>query len=961
LESFFKLKGSAQQLDSSHPLILTGKDGVYFVVSGKIDIFSVTMHAGEPTGRRHHVMRIESGQMMFGGRQPHDSTGLIAVGTLDTEVYVVSPDLWLAGVRDADQFSVAAGLLDNWVRGLVEGVRSKLVPKINKHLEAGKTFAVEAGDHILTAQGTLWVEHVGATSCFLDYADLPPVTTPFLLPVSQNAWLTCISAGEVRAIDSIRFLKRPTAGTDLENFNQLILNCISINRGNDDVEEQDRLTRKAAQKSHKMAYSLAELESVLSEGKSETIISKTDDLLLASCQMIGDYLNISFQAPPEASDDSRPSDSLNAICLASRVRHREIALKDRWWRHDGGPLLAYRMEDNRAVALLPISGSRYNLYDPLHSTSKKVDRPLAESLNTNAHMFYRPLPERVISTKEFFLFGFKNCGQDIRTILLMGFAAALLGLLVPISTGLIFDTIIPSASKNQLVQISIVLLSCAVATTLFEITRVVALLRVESRADIALQSAVWDRLLSLPAPFFRNYTAGDLANRGLGVNAIRQILSGVTVTAVLGGIFSLINFCLLFYYDWKLALVAAALALVGLLITVAASYRKVGHQRKVNAMEGKIFGLVLQLITGIPKLRVSGMEVSAFSVWAAQFKTQKEEAYKAGMVDCFLSTFNSGFPVFATLCIFAWVAFKSIETFSTGDFMAFNSAFANMQNGLIQMGVAMASSLSIIPYFERLKPIIQEHPESDFAKGHPGELSGEIEVKHIEFRYTDDGPPILNDVSLHVDPGEFVAVVGKSGSGKSTLVRLLLGFETPQAGTIYYNGQDLDTLDIRQVRHQIGVVLQNGQLMTGDIYRNIVGAMNLGVDDAWRAARASGLEEDIKRMPMGMNTVIGAGGATFSGGQRQRLLIARAIVGRPRILFFDEATSALDNRTQAVVSQSLEKLNSSRVVIAHRLSTIINADRIYVMDRGRIVESGSYEELMQRQGLFTAMAERQII
>ena len=319
------------------------------------------------------------------------------------------------------------------------------------------------------------------------------------------------------------------------------------------------------------------------------------------------------------------------------------------------------------------------------------------------------------------------------------------------------------------------------------------------------------------------------------------------------------------------------------------------------------------------------------------------------------------FPVAASMAIFSWVIWKTTAgELSTGSFLAFSAAYGNFQTAMLQMAAAITASLNIIPLWERAKPIIETVPESDETKASPGELSGDINVHNVYFRYDPDGPLILKNVPLQISPGAFIAIVGGSGSGKSTLFRCLLGFETPESGTIYYDGQDLSTLDVREVRRQVGVVLQSAQLMPGDIFKNIVGNSDLTVDDAWEAARMVGVEEDIKAMPMGMHTMISAGSGTLSGGQRQRLIIARAVVKRPRILYFDEATSALDNKTQAIVSRSLEKLQVTRVVIAHRLSTIINADRIYVLQDGEMIESGTYEELMAQKGFFAELAKRQL-
>jgi len=297
---------------------------------------------------------------------------------------------------------------------------------------------------------------------------------------------------------------------------------------------------------------------------------------------------------------------------------------------------------------------------------------------------------------------------------------------------------------------------------------------------------------------------------------------------------------------------------------------------------------------------------------------------------------------------------------STGKFLAFNAAYGQFASNMLQLTSVFVSILTIVPVYERAKPILNALPEVDPSKTDPGELTGNIEISHVSFRYSEDRPLVLKDVSASIRSGEFVAFVGPSGSGKSTLFRLLLGFETPESGAIYFDGQDLAGLDVQNFRQQMGVVLQNASLFSGDIYTNIACSAPATIDEAWEAARLAGFEKDLKAMPMGMHTVIGDGGTGLSGGQRQRLMVARAVVGKPRILLFDEATSALDNQTQEIVSRSLEEMKATRIVIAHRLSTIINADKIFVIENGRMVQSGTYKELIQQEGLFAQLAKRQL-
>jgi ABC-type bacteriocin/lantibiotic exporter with double-glycine peptidase domain len=268
--------------------------------------------------------------------------------------------------------------------------------------------------------------------------------------------------------------------------------------------------------------------------------------------------------------------------------------------------------------------------------------------------------------------------------------------------------------------------------------------------------------------------------------------------------------------------------------------------------------------------------------------------------------------------------------------------------------------LEVVTLWQRSQPILVAEPEVDPEKIDPGKLKGQVVVARVTFRYRADGPLTLDQVSLRADPGEFVAIVGPSGSGKSTLLRLLLGFDSPVDGTIYYDGQDLAGLEITAVRRQLGVVLQNSRMNAGTLFENISGNALISMTDAWTAAEMAGLADDIHALPMGMHTFISEGGTNFSGGQRQRLMIARALALKPQLLLFDEATSALDNRTQAIVTDSLDQLGVTRIVIAHRLSTIRSADRIYVIQAGRVMQEGKFEELVEQPGLFSQLAARQL-
>lgn len=967
-------EGRLRVVEGNQPLLLDDPQSAWIVYAGTVDVFSVPVTAGDITGTRKHLFRAVTGQLLLGvdGRSESkfqsegQKIALLVSGTPGTTVLQLPLTNLLALVKDLEYEALIVAMINDWITALASGVFQQLLPKSYQLLKAGQSLNFSLGDPSIVTpkKGVVWLQMEDGQGFIEGEADLAFTAAQPLLPLASFMWLEISPSCRLGTTDTLTVLATHEIGQMMAQFHRFAMHRIILQQQRSVSAERERLRQRAETERQVMENALLQIESALDEDVTYRKPREvTSDDLFAACSLVGDAMGMVLVPPRSAVMQSLWGyDLLEKIAQTGRFNLREVMLRQRWWQEDNGPLLAFMKDDDRPVALISKSASKYELIDPNLNSKIVVDKTTAQQLGSVAYRFYKPFPNEVLNAWKLAKFGLADSKTDIIRLLAIGVTLGVLRLAPPIATGLVFNNYIPSANVSGLVQTGIALLIIALALGLFQIAQGIAVLRIQSKMDVSLQAALWDRLLGLPIPFFRQYSAGDLGGRVMGVTAIRRILSGHVINTFLTFIFTSFNLLLLFYYSPFLATVAIGLTILALCVTLGVSVVYIKFQRQVSEGQGVLSGLVLQLITGIVKLRITASESQAFAQWTNEFVEQRKLQYKARQTINLLTIFNAVFPLFATLVLFALVAYSTtISDLSAGDFLAFNLAFTQFLLTWVQVSSSLAAFTSTIPIYERLKPILEAMPEVDEVKVAPSALKGAIEINHVSFRYQDNLPLVLKDVSLSIAPGELVAFVGPSGSGKSTLLRLLLGFDSPETGEILFDGQDLDDLDIREVRRQLGVVLQNSALMTGEIYENIVGASNLTVDDAWEAARMVGLAPDLEKMPMGMSTFVTGQGGTLSGGQRQRILIARAIVNRPRILFFDEATSALDNNTQEVVSRSLEGLQATRVLIAHRLSTIMNADRIYVFDQGQIVQSGTYSELIEQPGPFADLSKRQMV
>lgn len=957
------LRGETHRLKGNEPILLDDPQTVWIVKSGSFALFAIALENGTIEGTRRYLFTVKSQQAMFAtasiaGRQ------LLAVSIEEAELLKVPLQEFYPLITD--------GQAIDWIEGWIEQIGNALSDITPSDLpaqeEGTRYFALTTGQVFQPQRNTIvWVQVQQGYATWMGFEELLLVPDAEPLPFSSNLWLQAESTIEL-SVQTTLEIDNLIAG--LSQLQIYFLQAIARLEQQETESERSRFQERQHLNQQVMDETLGELVSLLKAPGTaidQPAAIDSDQALLMAAGAVGRALGVTIRPPAKSEDLKRVSDPLIAIARSSRLRMRQVSLRDQWWKKDCGAMLTYTLSDNHPVAILPVSDTRYTIYDPLQQTRVIVNDRNAPNLASTAYTFYRPLPDKALKTLDLLQFALRGHYNELIVVLFAGIATTLLGMVTPQATAVLIDHAIPDADRSLLVQIAVGLLATAFGATLFQLAQGSAIMRVETFADSSTQSAVWDRLLNLKASFFRQYSIGDLNSRVSAVSQIRQKLSSTVLRSIFTSLFSLLNLGLLFYYNASLALLATLVALVNVTVTIVSGVMTLRKVRPLLELQGQLFGVMVQLINGVTKLRVAGAESRAFAYWGKQYSQQIKWMLSTQGVEDVLAVLNKTLPALTTAILF-WFATTLLQQsqtqgggFSTGTFLAFNAAFGTFIAGATSLSTTVVDVLKIVPLWERAQPILEARPEVDADKADPGRLSGRLWVDHAIFRYRDDGPLTLDDVTIEAEPGEFIALVGPSGSGKSTLFRLLLGFDVPESGTIYYDGQDLSGLDVNAVRRQLGVVMQNSRLMSGSIFENIASGAIVTMDEAWEAARMAGFAEDVESMPMGMHTVVSEGGTNLSGGQRQRLLIARSLVLKPKILLFDEATSALDNRTQAIVSQSLERLKVTRVAIAHRLSTIRNADRIYVFQNGRVVQQGSFDQLANQSGLFAQLIERQKI
>ncbi|WP_328931431.1 MULTISPECIES: NHLP bacteriocin export ABC transporter permease/ATPase subunit [unclassified Streptomyces] len=901
----------------SNRLDLEGPQVLWLVASGAIDLFAVD---AVQQGHWHHLGRLEAGSLLLGPVAGPQHT-LVARPLRDCVVHRIN-------LRELYQ----PANTQTW--SYDEYGNPQYVPPTSSPLEYALALGVGRGLSILF-QAPMASERAAApTDDDVFWMQVPPGS------VQYGSMYGAEAAADL--------LMDPGVWQGMVDQQYRLLS--TLDKWIEQLERTHETRTAAGIKAGEAVRAQADRTLLASIGKSSArrTTAADADASYAACKLVAEAAGITLAEPSQSGSESDRLDPVERIALASRVRVRAVRLDGRWWRDDVGPLVGHRALSGAPVALLWRRGG-YVAVHPATGRETPIEKANAEEFEPRAVMFYRPLPERRLSPLRLLRFSMQGTGGDLSNLLISGLVTVAIGALVPIATGKVLGEFVPKAQTNLIVQVCVAVMITSVVAAAFMLLENLTILRLEGRIEATLQPAVWDRLLRLPTKFFTERSTGELASAAMGISSIRRLLAGVGPVVAQSVTVGLMNLGLLFWYSPSMALAA-----IGMLVVIAAVFLGLGlwqvrWQRRLVVLSNKLNNQAFQTLRGLPKLRVAAAENYAYAAWASEFARSRELQQRVGRIKNLTTVMGAVYLPVCTLLMFMLLAGPARGSMSASSFLTFNTSVTMLLTSVTSLTGAFVSAVSALPLFEEIRPVLDAAPEVRTASTRPGRLSGAIEARRVSFRYTDDGPLVLDDVSFDVRAGEFVAIVGPSGCGKSTLLRLLIGFDKPVSGSVLYDGQDLGALDQSAVRRQCGVVLQHAQPFTGSILDVICGTEPFTPEEAMAAAEMAGLAEDIKRMPMGLHTIVSGSGAV-SGGQRQRLMIAQALIRRPRILFFDEATSALDNETQRTVIESTKALNATRIVIAHRLSTVLDADRVVVMEDGKVAQQGPPAQLLADTG-----------
>ena len=948
------------------PVQLDDPHSVWFIDHGTVNLFIVETENGVERAAPQHLLSRDAGALLFGIAPDidEDSTlNIVVKGSPGTML----KRLPISSLSEVSTAGVAAQI-DAWLSEITDKL-SRYVsrqPRPTALAESGRT-RTYTPSILSVRRGVVWLSapERGVT-LYMDIVDPAQISSAEdlankLVPLTRSSWLTLTEEAMFSEMSTEALLQQGLLRTALEHFHNIAFTLERLNRRLAVVDEAnlDRArtsSRRVAEKNARQRlFNIYDLPVDLDA--SEDIQALADSL-----EIIGEHTGISFEIPSRAGSADSPVGLLEVLD-ASGVRARRVKLstETKWWRDDNSAMLGFRREDGLPVALLPSAFGRYREVDPLTKRTVRINADRASLLADEAWLFYRPLPSDKVESKDLLRIAIEGSAGDIARLVLAGLPGGLIKLLPALALGFAANHVIANGNVNALYVLVIALAGFGLLGALLHIYQSMAMMRLEGRSASQLEAAFWDRLMRLPASVMNRHPSGDLAMSGMTFQNMRDGMQGVVADSVLSLFFLVPVFGVIFFYDMTLGIVAFGFSLVALITVAILGMNQIKPYGRMISAIRRVSGRLFQIVGGISKLRVENAEASAFDIWARDYREQKRAELDLGMLEGRVQAFGAALPFIAAAVLFLVVITSGDRALPVGDFLVVYTVFITFQYAIARLGESFGTVAAMLPAFEQMQPLLGAIPVAESEGDSVEYLGGDILFDHISFRYDPAGPLILDDVSIRANPGEFIAIAGESGAGKSTLFRLALGLDRPSAGAVYYDGRDLRHLNLKQLRRQIGAVPQSVGLHPQDLWDNLVSHHeDIASDDVWRAARIAEIEDEVKKMPMGMMTMVGTSGSVLSGGESQRITIARSVIGSPKIMLFDEATNWLDNENQAEVMSNLSTLTSTRIVIAHRLSTLEQADRIYVLQAGKVVQSGSFKDLIEVEGVFKELVRRQI-
>ena len=952
------------------PVSLDDTESVWFIDQGTVDLFLVEFRDGVEQAAPQHLLRRESGMFLPGvapdeqdPAKGEDTTlSLVAKGLPGT----LLKRLPASSMSEVDPAELAEQT-DTWLTAMTDTL-SRFVghlPRPTALAEPGLTQDL-APCTLSVRRGVVWVSRPPSGAIlFMDVVDEtelaeaggPPEA---VMPLTRSSWLTLFDEATLAGTSSEALARQGVLLPALASFHGVAFALERLNRrlavvDDANLERARTTSRRAAEEAARQRlFNIYDLPIDREAGVEDTSLAD-------ALEIIGRHEGIDFRIPARSGPADAPV-GLVDVLDASGVRARRVRFgaEGDWWRSDSNAMLAFRGEDGQPVALLPGAFGRYREVDPVTKRSVRVTAERARALTQEAWMFYRPLPSGDAEPADLLRIALHGSAADLTRLVVAGLPGGLIKLLPALALGFVANHVVAGGSTGALYAVAVTLAGFGLLGALLHLFQGTAMMRLDGRSS-RVEAAFWDRLIRLPPSILHRHPAGDLAMSGMTFQNLRDGLQGVVADSVLSIIFLLPVFGVIFFYDATLGGIALVFSLASLLATVVLGLRQLPPYGRMLSAARRVAGRLFQIVGGIAKLRVENAEGSAFAMWARDYREQKRAELELGALEGHSRAFGAALPFIAGGVLLLAVVTVGDRSVPVGDFLVVYIVFITFQSAIARLGESFGTIAAMLPAFDQMRPLLAAVPETE-VEGEPVErLGGEVLFDHVSFRYDPDGPLILDDVTIRARPGEFVAIAGESGAGKSTLFRLALGIDRPSAGAVYYDGRDLRHLNLKQVRRKVGSVPQSVRLHPQDLWDNIVAHHeDTTTDEVWQTVRAAGIESEIKAMPMGLMTMVGASGAVLSGGESQRVTIARSLMGSPRIMLLDEATNWLDNESQAEVMQNLALLTSTRIVIAHRLSTLEQADRIFVMQAGKVVQSGSFGELMEEEGVFRELVRRQV-